>query len=51
MKKELALAEGETIEELATVEDRSLDEDRVRQVLQAFAAGELSEDDAVEMLG
>jgi Holliday junction resolvase len=51
VKKELALAEGETIDDLAAVEDRGLDEDRVRQVLRAFAAGELSEDDAVDMLG
>ncbi len=51
VKKEFALAEGESIDDLASVEDRGLDADRVRQVLQAFAAGELSEDDAVEMLG
>jgi Holliday junction resolvase len=50
VKKELAVAEGETIADLAAASDDGLDADRVRQVLRAFDAGELNVDDAVEML-
>ena len=50
VKKETALESGETIADLQAVDEGAATRDRIRRILQAYDAGELTADDAVAML-